>query len=400
MHSLRPYGGLVAIAICGICAFVDMYCTQPLLPMFTGLFHASKAAVGLTVSASTLGVAMAAPFVGSYVERYNRKRIIVGSIFALAVPTLLAATSHSLAELVFWRFLQGAAMPGIFATAIAYVTEEWAPTTVAIVMAVYVSGTVLGGFLGRLTAGMIADHASWQAAFVALAAANVAGGLLVAWLLPHARYGGRTHAGAPAAAEHHLKPMLRHFNNPSLLVTFGIGFNILFVLVATFTYVTFHLAAPPYGLSTAALSLLFSVYLVGLVATPAGGILLSRIDLRHGILGAVLMSMTGDLLTLVPSLSAVVAGLALCSSGVFIAQAGAISYLRQAAPAGARTSAAGLYLSCYYLGGTVAGILPGYVWRFGGWTACVGLTVVVQVASAALILLGWRGRGSQIAATV
>jgi YNFM family putative membrane transporter len=123
MHSLRPYGGLVAIAICGICAFVDMYCTQPLLPMFTGLFHASKAAVGLTVSASTLGVAMAAPFVGSYVERYNRKRIIVGSIFALAVPTLLAATSHSLAELVFWRFLQGAAMPGIFATAIAYVTE-------------------------------------------------------------------------------------------------------------------------------------------------------------------------------------------------------------------------------------------------------------------------------------
>jgi YNFM family putative membrane transporter len=103
---------------------------------------------------------------------------------------------------------------------------------------------------------------------------------------------------------------------------------------------------------------------------------------------------------LLPSVSAVVAGLALCSSGVFIAQAGAISYLRQAAPAGARTSAAGLYLSCYYLGGTVAGILPGYVWRFGGWTACVGLTVVVQVASAALILLGWRGRGSQIATTV
>ncbi len=152
--SLRPFGGVLAIAICGVCAFVDMYCTQPLLPMLVELFHASKAAARLTVSATTLGVAVAAPIVGSYAERYNRKKIIVGSIFALTIPTLLAATSRGLPELVFWRFLQGVLMPGIFATAIAYIAEEWAENTVAMVMAMYVSGTVLGGFLGRLVAGL------------------------------------------------------------------------------------------------------------------------------------------------------------------------------------------------------------------------------------------------------
>ncbi|MEO7144346.1 MAG: MFS transporter, partial [Bryobacteraceae bacterium] len=238
---------MFAIAICGVCAFVDMYCTQPLLPLFVQIFHASKAAAGLTVSASTLGVAVAAPFVGSYAERYNRKKIIVGSILALTVPTLLAATSHSLPELVFWRFLQGVLMPGIFATAIAYITEEWAETTVAMVMAIYVSGTVLGGFSGRFVAGMIADRYGWQWAFVVLGAINVAGGLLVAACLPHARHGGRVkgQASGVAPAEHHLLRMLRHWRNPDLLVTFGIGFNILFALVATFTYVTFHLAAQP-----------------------------------------------------------------------------------------------------------------------------------------------------------
>jgi len=121
--SLRPFAGVVAVVICGVCAFVDMYCTQPLLPMFVQLFHASKGAAGLTVSSTTLGVAVAAPFVGSYAERYNRKNVIVGSIFALAVPTLLAATSSGLPQLEFWRFLQGVLMPGIFATTIAYVTK-------------------------------------------------------------------------------------------------------------------------------------------------------------------------------------------------------------------------------------------------------------------------------------
>lgn len=396
LDSLRPLGGVLAVAMCGVFAFIDMYCTQPLLPMLVQLFHVSKAAAGLTVSASTLGVALAAPIVGSYAERYNRKRTIVGSIFALAVPTLLAATAQSLPELIFWRFLQGILMPGIFATAIAYVTEEWSETTVAIVMAIYVSGTVLGGFLGRFIAGMIADHYTWRWSFVILGLANVAGALLIAAGLPDARNSGLAYH--PHQAELHLLRALRHLKNTDLLVTFAIGFNILFALVSIFTYITFYLAAPPYGLSTSALSLLFSVYLVGLVATPVGGLLLTRMDLRRGIMAAIVLSLVGVLCTLAPALWEIIVGLVLCSSGVFIAQAAAISYLRRAAPAGARVSAAGLYLSCYYIGGTVAGILPGYAWRMGGWTACVALTATVQLLTIALILFGWSKRTTVVVA--
>ncbi len=388
--SLRPFAGVVAVAICGICAFVDMYSTQPLLPLFVQLFHVSKTAAGLTVSATTMGVAAAAPIVSSYAERYNRKQIIAGSIFALTIPTLLASTAHGLPELVFWRFLQGVLMPGIFATAIAYVTEEWSGATVAMVMSIYVSGTVLGGFLGRLVAGLIADRYGWHWAFVALAGANMLGGTAVAAWLPHAQHGVQGTRTAPA--EHHLLRMLGHLKNTDLLITFAIGFNILFALVSIFTYVTFYLAAPPYGLSTSHLGLLFSVYLLGLIATPVGGILLTRIDLRKGIVGAVVLSLGGVLLTLTPSLWMIIVGLALCSSGVFIAQAASITHLRQAAPSGARVSAAGLYLSCYYIGGTVAGILPGYAWRFGGWTACVAVTAAVQLSTIALIVFGWRKR--------
>ena len=80
--------------------------------------------------------------------------------------------------------------------------------------------------------------------------------------------GGR---GAICTATGHaaqMRAMLHHFRNPRLLATFTVGFGMLFALVSTFTYVTFYLAAPPFNLSTAALSYLFAIYLIGLVVTP------------------------------------------------------------------------------------------------------------------------------------
>ena len=389
LRGIGPVSSILAVMLCGICAFADLYVTQPLLPLFVHIFHVSKSAAGFTVSASTLGVALSAPIFSAYAERLNRKWVIVASILALAIPTSLAVTSTNLHQLVFWRFLQGVLMPGIFATAIAYVTEEWPEQAVALIMACYVSGTVLGGFLGRLIAGLITERYSWQTAFLVLGASNLLGGLLVAAWLPHAKSGHHVVAHAAQSASS-VTRMLQNFRNPQLLATFAVGFNILFSLVAIFTYVTFHLAAPPFSLSTSQLSLLFAVYLAGLIATPAAGILLTRIELRTGLVAAILLSLVGVLLTLAPSLLGVVVGLALCSSGVFISQAAAISYLRNAAPLGGRVSAAGLYLACYYVGGTIAGIVPGYLWRYGGWQACVVLTVALQLVTIVIAMVGWK----------
>lgn len=382
----------LAVVLCGICAFTDLYATQPILPMLTQVFHVSKAAAGFTVSASTLGVALSAPPFSTYTERLNRKRVIVASILALTAPTLLAATSSGLHVLVFWRFLQGILMPGVFATTIAYITEEWPEQSVAFIMALYVSGGVLGGFIGRTASGLVADHYGWRASFLVLGAMTLLGGVLVAFWLPHGQNSAAHAAMHPRHDAGQLAQTLQNLRNPQLVATFAVGFNVLFSLVAIFTYVTFHLAAPPFGLSTTQLSLLFAVYLVGLVATPMAGVLLTRVELREGLVGATLLSMLGVLMTLAPSLLWVIVGLVLCSSGVFVAQAASISYLRQAAPMGGRVSAAGLYLSSYYLGGTLAGTVPGYLWRYGGWTACVTLTVILQVATMATALAGWKKR--------
>ncbi len=390
--GLRPLRPVAAIYLCGVFAFLNLYATQPLLPMLTRLFHASKASVGFTVSASTLGVALAAPIFGALTEHLSRKRVIVASILVLAAPTLLAATSPGLHALIFWRFMQGLALPGIFATVITYIGEEWRHEAIALVMSLYVSATAMGGFLGRFLTGLVADTLGWRWSFVLLGALTLLGAAFIArWLPPETP---RPHQPHPQGTATSLWIALRHFRNPRLLATFGVGFGTLFTLVGTFTYSTFYLADPPFRLSTLALSYLFAIYLVGLVVTPFGGYLVTRIGMRRGIAVAIAICFVGEALTLSHNLWIVIfPGLGLLCSGVFIAQSTSTSFLRMAAPSGGRASAAGFYLSCYYIGGTIAGVAPSYLWNIGGWPACVALVELVLLAMLAFAWFGWRNVG-------
>ncbi len=374
--------GMLAISFAGFCTFLDLYATQPVLPLFETLFHATKAEAGLTVSASTIAVAMVAPFVGALGDRARRKSVIVLAIVALAIPTLLAATSPGLGALIFWRFLQGATTPGVYVIALAYVTEEAGPGRVGTVMAAFVTGTVLGGLSGRILTGLVAAHAGWRDAFVVLGVINLAGAAAVWRWLPASRHHTPRPGAGPAAP-------LAGLRDRRLVATYAIGFNVLFTLVALFTYVTFYVSAPPFSLGTAAVSGVFVVYLVGAVATPIAGRVIDRVGPRVVLVGALTVGAVGTLLTLGRDLPVVIAGLAIVCSTIFICQAAATSYLRVASSPALRALASGAYVTVYYLGGSVGGVVPGLVWERAGWPGCVALVVASQVVAAILALWFW-----------
>ena len=116
MTSLRT-GRLptVPIAFAGAAAFLTLYATQPLLPLLARTFHASAFAVGLTVTAPTVVIALVAPAGGRFADRVGLRRVIVGCAFLLSVATALAALSTTLAQLIACRLLQGLFTPGVFA---------------------------------------------------------------------------------------------------------------------------------------------------------------------------------------------------------------------------------------------------------------------------------------------
>jgi MFS family permease len=377
---------IFAAMIAGACTFLNVYCTQPLLPFFQRLFHASEIEVSLTVGAVTLAVALMAPITGLVAETIGRKKVIVPALFAMAVPTLLAATSQSLHALIFWRFAQGLFVPGVIAVMMAYINEEFAGR-VGTVMSAYVAGTVFGGFLGRFLVGIIAAHWNWRAAFVTLGLLDLLGALAVRQWLPL--------AVNFVPAQHVFKSVRDtwgHLRNPRLLAICGLGFTVLFSLVGVFTYVNFYLARPPFNLTPAELGSIFFVYLLGCVVTPLSGRFLDRHGFRRTMLLSLGMCLGGLLLTLSRSLPAVIAGLAIFSSGIFVSQSAATVLMGQVAGR-ARSAAAGLYVTFYYTGGSVGSALTAWFWLRGGWPACVGL---FAFASLFTLILGLAGGKSAV----
>ena len=372
------------MALSGLCTFINLYATQPLLPLFARDFNASAAEVSLTIGASTLAVALGAPFVGLVADVVGRKRIIAGAMALMVIPTMLVALSTSIGELVLWRFAQGLLLPPIFAVTLAYIGDEWPGDQIGGVTAAYIAAGGLGGFLGRFVSGVIADHGGWRAAFWIYAAVTGLSAAYVAWTLPRERNFVRAEG-----RRHSARLALGHIFNPPIVATFAMGFGVLFAFVAAFTYVNFYLAAPPFELSTSALGSIFVVYLLAVVVTPMTGRWAGLIGRRALVISAVALWCVGLLITLVPWLPAIIAGLAITSVSGFVCQAAATGLLAQRAEA-ARSSALGLYVTCYYLGGSAGATAPAPVWERWGWPGCVALVILVLAAMAALVARFWR----------
>src|SRR2546423_11094743 len=287
--SARHEGGrdlrVAMVAVAGFCVFLNVYATQTLLPLFEAVFHATKGRVSLTVSATTIAIALASPVVGLLAERFGRRQTMVGSVALLTIPILLSATSHSLPQLIAWRFVQGLLMPGIIAVTMAYISEEWAAGGAAAVMSAYVAGNVLGGVTGRFLSGVFADWVGWRMAFVLLGCLNALVAVAIFRWLPHSHHGGHRVDFRSA-----LRDMLDHLGHPILLATFAAGAWTLFSLVATFTYVTFYLNAPPFHLSTAAPRSSFGVFLVRGVVPPICGRWIEHFGHRRSMIASALVA--------------------------------------------------------------------------------------------------------------
>jgi len=132
--------------------------------------------------------------------------------------------------------------------------------------------------------------------------------------------------------------------------------------------------------------LIFLVYALGILVTPLAGRLIDRLGHRSGAVAALAFIAAGALLTLSSRLPIFILGLALASSGIFIIQAAASSHVGRVAR-GARSSATGLYVSFYYLGGSVGATALVIPWKLGGWPAIIAAMLGVEI----LALLGvWR----------
>lgn len=390
MNALRLYllgDGVQAsrplLWLIGFFAFLNVYSMQSVLPMLMHEFSASPVQAGMTVGATALGVAIISPFMGMLSDAVGRKVILCASMFIMTLPSALIALAGNLEQIIVLRFMQGLAVPGIAVTLIAYIAEEFRADNVARMTALYVGGTVMGGFCGRFITGHTAELFGWRAAFICLAALSLGGALLTLWLLPGSR------AFTPSRdVKGALQTFGRHLRNQRLLASCAVGFCVLFSLVGTFTYINLHLAAPPFSLSAAGLANVFVVYLGGVLLTPIAGRHVGKLGFQRSLLLALVFSAAGLFLTLTSSLPLIILGLVICSSGIFICQSVTISFIGAHVSEG-RSLATGLYYMSYYAGGAFGSWLPGLAFEHWGWSGSVLVIAALQLAAALIAFSAW-----------
>jgi predicted MFS family arabinose efflux permease len=372
-----------AIATAGFCAFVNLYSPQALLPELAGEFHVGAGVISTLMTATTGAIALTAPLTGALADVLGRKRLITVAMFATVVPTLLTMLVTSVPQMVALRFLQGLLLPPIFTVAVAYVGDEWPPADIARVAGIYISGSSIGGFSGRFVPGIFADLIGWRAAFGVVALLTLVSAVVVALTLPRER-----HFVPSGGLANSLGSMLRHLRNPRLLATYAIGFGVLFNFIATFTYISFHLAAPPYLFTPTLLGALFFTYLVSTPLVPLVGRATALFGRRPFVLGVIALWIVGVLLLLAAPVALMLTGLTLCAVCGMLCQAISTGYVALTAKEG-RSSAVGLYASMYYIGGSAGAFLGGIAWSVGGWDGCVAVILAMQLIITTIVAIAW-----------
>jgi len=376
----------VGVAFAGAAAFINLYAPQAILPFMAQEFRVSAADASLVLTAGSLAVALTAPFTGVVSDVLGRKRVITAAIALLLIPTVMVAYAPSLHALIVWRFIQGLLLPPIFAVTIAYVDDEWPARDATGVVGIYASASGFGGFLGRFVPGILIDYIGWRGGFLVMAALTLLCLVMVlAFLTPEKQFVRATNLTAS------LRQMFQHVRDPKLIAIFAVGFGVLFNFMATFTYVSFHLAAPPFDKSAAFLGSIFIVYLGGSMLAPLTGVAVTRLGRRNFVICVLAVWACGVLGMLIPSVSVIIGGLLICATCGFLCQAASTSYVGISAEDG-RSAAIGLYVMFFYIGGSFGAYVPGLAWEAAGWPSTVAMVIAMIAIMGVIVERTWEGK--------
>lgn len=374
-----------ALFAAGVATFALLYSTQALLPAVSADFGVSASAASWTVSAATGALALFVLPLSALSERFGRRTLMTVSLAVAVVIGLLVPLAPSLEWLVALRAVQGAALAGLPASAMAFLAEEVRPKALIAAIGLFVAGNSIGGMSGRIVTGWVAQLWGWRAALAAVGLMAVVCALVFRAMLPKARHFTPRSQGPRALA----KTVRGHLADPLLLRLYAIGALFMTVFGAVYTVIGYRLVEAPFSLPQGVIGSIFLVYLVGTVSSAAAGKLVARLGRRGALYLAVTTTTAGLLLSLADSLPAVLLGLVLITAGFFAGHAVASSSVSRTAETG-RAQASALYQSAYYLGSSAGGTLGAIAFHSGGWAGTVLLGMLAVLGVVSITLYGTR----------
>ncbi|WP_416826365.1 MFS transporter [Ectobacillus polymachus] len=375
----------ISLFLAGFVSFATLYATQPILPILSMDFHISAAASSLTLSLSTMALAVGMLFAAPLSDTIGQKQIMILSMIITSILGLATAFSPNYVTLIVLRGILGLAVAGVPAIAMAYTSEEFHPSGLGKIMGLYIAGTSIGGMAGRILTGILTDLFSWRVALATLGIIAILMSLLFWRLLPSpVHHRKQSFQWKPALQAYKI-----HLDNKSLIPLLCMGFVLMGGYVTLYNYVGFMLMEPPYNLSQTVIGFLFLVNLggayssmyMGKKADHYGRPLILKISLCIMICGAIL--------TLIPNFIIKLLGISVFTFGFFGSHSVASSWVGARADVN-KSQASSLYLLLYYVGSSIVGSIGGIFWTDYKWPGVILLIVCILLCGYPLIFAAYK----------
>ncbi|WP_394138514.1 MFS transporter [Cytobacillus oceanisediminis] len=359
---------MFALTCASILNFASLYFVHPIMPLLVRSYNISSATSGLALSVAVISMIIGLLFFGFLSDRIGRTRIMHITLICTIIPLLLMPLVPSFEIFLLLRFLQGFFMAGLPAAAIAYISEEVAPGSINLGITMYIAANGIGGMIGRIFTGYMADRTSWQTSVYLLFGLSILLFFLYFITLPKSYF----FQESEISIKKDLTGMLSHLNNKLLFPAFATGILLQFSFTGVWSYLPFYLEKEPFGLTVKDISFTYLAYTLGMIGPILAGRMSIFMKKTTLVSFGTLILIGGSLLTNIDSLPVVVVGLCLTCFGFFIAHSLMAAIVNERATHH-KGGASSIYLVSYYLGVATGGSVTGLIWQNTGWS---GVTVV------------------------
>ncbi|TYS20977.1 MFS transporter [Bacillus subtilis] len=360
----------------GFNTFAILYCVQPLMEEFTREFHVTPTAASLSLSVTTMLLAVSMLVFGSLSEVWGRKPIMAVSMLAASVLCLASSFSPNFHTLLVLRTIQGVALAGLPSIGMAYLGEEIEPGSLGSAMGLYISGNAIGAVFGRIVSGLLSEFFNWHMAMGAIGVISLIASIIFFMNLPPSRHftPRKLELGQLGIS------LISHLKDRKLLSLFLIGFLLLGSNVALFNYIAYVLLEPPYSFNKAFVSWIFIVMIVGIFSSSFIGRMVDQYGYPKILMMNIFIVIAGALLTINSMLAVKILGIALFTFGFFGGHSVASSWVGRRALHN-KAQASSLYLFFYYAGSSICGTVGGLFWSAFHWLGVVGMIVIMLLVA-------------------
>lgn len=172
--STAQHEGLIqTLAAATFLIFFQAYMVAPLIPRLSHSFRVSEQFIGLMVPAYMIPYGLSTLFYGLLSDRLGRRRIMLDSLVAFILLTLITATARSAPQILWWRLLTGLGASGMVPLALALIGDLFPYEQ---------RGRPLGWLFGAMAGGMafgssfgviLTPYIGWRMLFVGVASGAV-----------------------------------------------------------------------------------------------------------------------------------------------------------------------------------------------------------------------------------